>query len=648
MRIAVLVKQVPAPAQLAMAGGRLRRDGVDLEVNAYCRRANAMAVGLAGPAGEVVVLTMGPPSAEDALREMLACGADRAVHLCDPAFAGADTLATARALAAAVRREGPFDLVLCGASSIDADTGQVGPSLAALLGVPFAGPARELAIDDGLVTARLESEDGYRTVELRLPAVVAAAERLCDPSKADPGARRDVAADRIACRTAFDLDLKRDEVGQAGSPTTVGPIRLVEAHRRRRRATSADEAVRWLLAWGALDRDRRDAGAGRPCSVVKEREGPSHSPGAARPVGTERGTASTRGVTVRAPGDEMVAATGGPGPEVWCVLPGDAPAGHAELVGEAARLAAAVGGSVTVVVPEPVPVEPGLGALGADRVLVVDGDEPEDWAPPIAVHAARERPWAVLVQGTAAGRSIAPSVAARNGWGLVGDAVGFDLAGDRLVAWKPAFGGQCVAAVESSSPVRMATVRPGVLPRRWPRPGVADPPVRHLPSPPGSPPGSAQGRVRTISREHLDDGALDIRTAAAVVGVGRGVDPGDYPQLDRLRQVLGGAPLAATRKVTDRGWLPRSRQVGVTGRAIAPRLYVAIGVSGRFNHMVGVAGAGTVLAVDVDPEAPVFDLADAGLVGDWREIVPALAEAIAGATAPNGAAALPLLVEVER
>ena len=142
MRIAVLVKQIPAPEQLRFEGTRLARLGVDLEVSAYCRRANAKAVELAGDDGEVVVFTMGPPSAEDALREMLACGATRAVHLCDPAFAGADTLATARALAAAIRTEGPFDLILVGVNSLDADTGQVGPELAELLDLPFAAAVR--------------------------------------------------------------------------------------------------------------------------------------------------------------------------------------------------------------------------------------------------------------------------------------------------------------------------------------------------------------------------------------------------------------------------------------------------------------------------------------------------------------------------
>ncbi|MDE0655579.1 MAG: hypothetical protein OXH58_03315, partial [Acidimicrobiaceae bacterium] len=100
MKIAVLVKQIPAPVEFRMHEGRLVRDGVPLEVNAYCRRANAKAVELAGADGEVVVFTMGPPAAADALREMIACGAHRGVHLSDPAFAGSDTLATAVALAA--------------------------------------------------------------------------------------------------------------------------------------------------------------------------------------------------------------------------------------------------------------------------------------------------------------------------------------------------------------------------------------------------------------------------------------------------------------------------------------------------------------------------------------------------------------------
>ena len=117
-----------------------------------------------------------------------------------------------------------------------------------------------------------------------------------------------------------------------------------------------------------------------------------------------------------------------------------------------------------------------------------------------------------------------------------------------------------------------------------------------------------------------------------MIGIGTGVDPSAYGDLDALRELLGGAPLAATRRVTDKGWLPRSRQLGVTGKSISPRLYVAIGISGKLNHTIGIRNAGTVLAINSDPDAPIWDHADVGIVGDWREVIPALTAAIAERT----------------
>jgi len=129
------------------------------------------------------------------------------------------------------------------------------------------------------------------------------------------------------------------------------------------------------------------------------------------------------------------------------------------------------------------------------------------------------------------------------------------------------------------------------------------------------------GRVR--------DPVADLVPAAPVlVGVGQGVDPAGYGEIDALVALLG-AELVGTRKVTDRGWLPKTRQIGVTGHAVAPRLYVAIGLSGKFNHTIGVRRAGTVLAINADPAAPIFDAADIGIVGDWREVVAGLAAELA-------------------
>ncbi len=111
--------------------------------------------------------------------------------------------------------------------------------------------------------------------------------------------------------------------------------------------------------------------------------------------------------------------------------------------------------------------------------------------------------------------------------------------------------------------------------------------------------------------------------------------PGEYPLLTPLLDTLG-AELAATRKVTDKGWQPRARQVGLTGRTIAPRLYVAIGLSGKFNHLVGVRSADTILAVNTARDALVFDSADIGIVGDWHDVVPLLVDELVGAGVASG------------
>src|ERR1700722_3224994 len=155
-------------------------------MNAYCRRAVSKGVELArSSGGSCTVFTLGPESAEDSLREAVAWGADSGVLVTDPEFAGSDTLATARVLAAALRREGPFDLVLVGRNSIDADTGQVPPELAELLGLPFAAGAKRLELEQGVATVHSELDDGWRTVRVTLPAVVSTAERLCEPAKVD-------------------------------------------------------------------------------------------------------------------------------------------------------------------------------------------------------------------------------------------------------------------------------------------------------------------------------------------------------------------------------------------------------------------------------------------------------------------------------
>ena len=592
LSIAALVKQIPKFEAMELGpDGRLVREGLELEMNPYCRRAVAEAVALvAEHGGRVTVVTLGPPAAEGALREAIAwgCARDvdtRGVLVTDPAFAGSDTLATARALAAVLRREGPWDLVLVGRNSVDADTGQVGPELAELLDLPFATGVRHLAVGDGVLDVRCEHDDGWMQARIPLPAVVSTAERLIDPCKVEPEGRARVRAARLTTITSHDLGA--GPWGQEASPTRVGATRVVESERRRDLdphspiAEQVRHAVQILATRGALDPTLDHAGDGDAVPPPNES---SH-----RVVG----------VLVEPDRDALTR----------------------ELLGWAAgtRL------RPVALVCEP-PSADRLGGWGADAVVHLTGIEhalEEDVATGVPGWARDVPPWAIVAPSTAWGREVASRVAVALGAGLTGDAVGFEIEGDRLIAWKPAFGGQVVAAIRADSPTQMATVRAGMLPTLRPRELVAPVTRRDV---------IPRDRVQILARTRDDD--LDVLAeASAVVGVGQGVEPEDYPALQPLLDALG-AQLAATRKVTDRGWLPRARQLGITGRSIAPRLYVILGASGKFNHMVGVRAARNVLAVNTDPEALVFDAADVGIVGDWRVVVPLLVAELTRSLAP--------------
>jgi electron transfer flavoprotein alpha subunit len=285
-----------------------------------------------------------------------------------------------------------------------------------------------------------------------------------------------------------------------------------------------------------------------------------------------------------------------------------------ELLGRAAELAGAIDGHVVAVSADVTDAHV-LASWGADAVLLLGDDLVEEDVSAVLTTWARDaEPWAVLAPSTAWGREVSSRTAAALGAGLTGDAVDLEVADGRLVAWKPAFGGQLVAAITATSPVQMATVRAAILPTLAPRVGAVA--VAHEVAV------QRRGRVTVLARTRDDD--LDtLAEAHAVVGVGQGVEPDDYPLLEPLCEALG-AELAATRKVTDNGWMPRARQLGITGRTIAPHLYVALGLGGKFNHMVGVRSAATILAVNTDPEALVFTSADIGIVGDWREVLPLL------------------------
>lgn len=601
LKIAVCIKQIPLieEANFDPETRTIRRDGPNV-ISAFDLRALSLAAQLKDRLGaETTVVTMGPPQAEQALSDALAMGMDRAVHLTDRAFAGSDTLATARALAAWLTKGG-FDLVLLGKYSLDAETGQVGPELAELLGVAQITGVRKLDIDGRILRAERESDEGYEEIEAAMPAVLTCAERVAQPIKVKAEAAERAKSITIQRIAANDLGLKPQEVGFAGSPTWVSDIRAVETPKTQCRyidpgdpERAARELIEHLDRAGALKPRARER---RPISSAVRKPLVGSDVWVAVETDLNRRVTRTT-LEMLSRGDQLANATGG---ALVAVGFSGSVARHAEI----------------------------LSSYGADRIIALESPELETYTPEAAAEAmaalvAERKPWALLVAASERGRDWAPRLAARLGLGLTGDAIGLEIdAEKRMVAFKPAFGGNIVAPILSKTRPQMATVRAGML-------ELAEPNARR------------RGEIETVrlalkkplSRlvaEHplLDTSVAPLEGAEVVVGVGMGVGgPQGVEAVKELARVLG-AGMCATRRVTDAGWIPRQHQVGLTGKALDARLYIAVGVRGAPNHTVGLKRAETVVAINNDPEALIFERADFGLVCDWAVIVPALRDAL--------------------
>jgi electron transfer flavoprotein alpha subunit len=268
-----------------------------------------------------------------------------------------------------------------------------------------------------------------------------------------------------------------------------------------------------------------------------------------------------------------------------------------------------------------------LGQYGADVVIVVEHAGLTNYNPEVATATAADRIKsggyrAVIFSTSAQGRDLAPRVAARLGVSVVTDVLSFELEGDTVVVRHPINIGKVIATLAISGSPAVIAMRPNVI-----APATNAKAGRVETAQPAVDPGST--RVKVTDTRQGGGGKLDLAEAPVVIAGGRGLKAAEnFKLVEDLASAFGNAAVGATRAVTDDGWRPHSDQIGQTGRLVSPELYIAVGISGAVQHLAGMRTSKTIVAVNKDKDAPIFKVADYGIVGDVFEVIPALTEAV--------------------
>jgi electron transfer flavoprotein alpha subunit len=601
--IVACIKQVPDTTEVKMdpEKGTLIREGIPSVINPTDVNAVEESLKLKDLHGaKVAVITMGPPQAEEALRDLLAMGADRAVLLTDRAMAGADTFATSYTLSTAIIRlekdEGPADLLFFGKQALDGETGQVGPGVAARLGIPiitYTARIVELDLQGRTLVAVRKADEMIETVKVSLPAAVSVIEKVNRPRRASiEGILRSQRA-QVELWNKDSIGADTSKIGLSGSPTIVRKMFVPKPRGRGEILDGRNDpvgATRWLK--DKILSSRPFSGKPAATSAASGHE--------VQPV-VKRGANSNLG-------------------PVWVYV-------SWELLGAGATLAKKLGTQLEAVVIgcEAEDIAGGAASYGASRVYLIDHPllkhyRTTPYAKALTDVAISYRPQVILIGATRNGRDLSGMVATNIGTGLTADCTSLDIEPDTglMLQIRPTWGGKQLAVIMTPKHLpQMSTVRPGVFPRPPKTNGKAE--IVRV---------EMNFREEEIPTKILDFEWIErssmLQESDIVVSGGRGLGSEKNFQLVRdLANALGGA-VGASRRAVESGLADKESQVGQTGKTIRPKLYLAVGISGSIQHLVGVEGAETVIALNIDPEAPILNSCNYGVIGDATKILPLL------------------------
>ncbi len=633
MNYIVLVKQVPDIKNIPDEAwdwekGTLRRGLLDNVCNELDKQALAFTLGMREKlSGRIVSLTMGPPFAEEVLRYTLSIGADASVLLTDRKLGGADTAATAYPLSQAIRKieKDIFNgdknyIIVSGMQSVDGDTAQVPAQIAEELGIAQIAYATSFSFDNGnLRVARITRRGTETVTPENYPCMVTVTE-WTESLNATFGRTRWAYSQELHQWSAADVDADDSRIGLTGSRTNVVKIFSPRDVSQKKCVyeNDLDKLVRML----------KESYANKLEAVEEEEEAPKYQP----------------------PEGEKLDYTG----ELWVYIEqenGEINHASFELLGKANDLASQLNEKVgAILVGQNVEgLTKDLIAYGADKVYLAEHRLLEHFLPVpytkiVSDLVEKYKPQMMLFSATPMGRELAPRVAYRSDSGLTADCTGLDIVdfkrGSReyigiLKQTRPALGGNIMASIiTQNSIVQMSTTRPGVMRALEPDNSRMGEIIKHAPNITESDLGA---RIISAAVGQLTS---ELKDATVIVSGGRGCQTKKCydnlipPLAKSLGKFLGvEAMVGASRLAVESGFIDRSHQVGQTGQTVKPKVYVAIGISGAVQHLTGMQNSDIIVAINKDPNAPIFKVADYGIVGNLEEIIP---ELIKGLKAQGG------------
>lgn len=566
----------------------------------------------------VSVLTMGPPQAEQSLRESIAMGADSGYLLTDRAFGGADTLATSYSLWCAIRKieeqDGSTDLVMFGKVAIDGETGQVGPGLAVRLGFPVVSYCSKIVnvdLQERFVEAERRVDDGIELVHVPLPCAITVTEAANEPRQATIGGLLNAKGVKIVSYNKDGVQADPKRIGLGGSPTyvkkvTTPPPKKAGETKDLTNGGSASEAATWLVdrlvQIGALGAKMEQNQTPQPGAVKEQPDSLKQIPG-------EHG-------------------------DVWVYIEhrfGDPARVSWELMSEGKRLAKIYRTKVcAVIIGDNVGEELAKQAFeyGADKVYLTEHPilkdyRSETYGKAFANLSNKYHPEVILMGGTNNGRDLAGVLATVIETGLIADCTSLDV--DEKGGFngtRPDFGGKELSTIvcPRTKPT-MASVRTRVMKMAERVPGWSGEIVMEQIEMDEN-----QVKEKILSFTPMEKAGAKLENADVIVSGGRGLgNPRNFSLIEELADALGGQ-VGATRAVVYLDWIGKEHQIGQTGVTVRARLYFAVGLSGAVQHLVGMQNSDTIVAINKDPDAAIFSVAHFGIVGDLFQIVPAIVD----------------------